>query len=49
MRRDELVDDFVAVITCMAVRIYGRRTSKRHAERVRARVEHVMQSEREDA
>jgi putative resolvase len=45
---DGLVDDFVAVITSMAARIYGRRTSKRRAERLRACVEHVMQSESED-
>ena len=46
---DGLVDDFVAVITSMAARIYGRRTSKRRAERIRACVEHVMQSDSEDA
>jgi putative resolvase len=45
---DGLVDDFVAVITSMAAHIYGRRTSKRRAERLRACVEHVMQSESED-
>src|SRR6266567_9180329 len=39
---DELVDDFVAVITSMAVRIYGRRQSKRHAEKIKACVEAVM-------
>jgi putative resolvase len=44
-----LVDDFVAVITSMAARIYGRRNSKRRAERIRACVERVMQSESEDA
>lgn len=42
---DGLVDDFVAVITSMAARIYGRRNSKRRAERIRACVEQVMQSE----
>jgi putative resolvase len=42
---DGLVDDFVAVITNMAARLYGRRNSKRRAERIRACVEHVMQSE----
>lgn len=46
---DGLVDDFVAVITSMAARIYGRRNSKRHAERIKACVEHVMQDESEDA
>ncbi len=40
---DDLVDDFVAVITSMAARIYGRRNSKRRAERIRACVEQVMQ------
>jgi predicted site-specific integrase-resolvase len=43
--RDGLVDDFVAVITSMAARISGRCTSKRRAERIRACVEQVMQSE----
>lgn len=42
---DDLVDDFVAVITSMAARIYGRRNSKRRAERIRACVEHVMHEE----
>jgi putative resolvase len=46
---DGLVDDFVAVITSLAARIYGRRTSKRRAERIRACVERVLQSESEDA
>lgn len=31
---DDLVDDFVAVITSMAARLYGRRTSKRRSERL---------------
>ena len=42
---NELVDDFVAVSTSMAARIYGRRNAKRRAERIRACVERVMQSE----
>jgi putative resolvase len=42
---DELVDDFVAVITSMAARIYGRRQSKRRAEKIKQCVEHVRQSE----
>ncbi len=42
---DELVDDFVAVITSMAARIYGRRQSKRRAEKIKRCVEHVMQEE----
>ena len=46
---DGLMDDFVAVITSMAARIYGRRNSKRRAERIRACVEHVMQSDSEGA
>lgn len=44
---DELVDDFVAVITSMAARMYGRRQSKRRAEKIKACVESVMQSEEE--
>ena len=44
-----LVDDFVAVITSMAARIYGRSNSKRRAERIRACVEHVMQSNSSDS
>src|SRR5215469_4070517 len=44
---DGLVDDFVAVITSMAARIYGRRNSKRRAEQIRACVEHVMHRESE--
>jgi len=39
---DELVDDFVAVITSMAARISGRRQSKRRAEKIKACVEAVM-------
>ncbi len=42
---DELVDDFVAVITSMAARISGRRQSKRRAEKIKQCVEHVMQEE----
>lgn len=44
---DDFVDDFVAVITSMAARIYGRRTSKRRAEQIKACIEHAMQSEAE--
>ena len=44
---DELVDDFVAVITSMSARIYGRRLSKRRAEKIKQCVESVMQSEEE--
>jgi putative resolvase len=42
---DELVDDFVSVITSMAARIYGRRQSKRRAEKIKQCVEQVMQEE----
>src|SRR6266568_1044550 len=43
----DLVDDFIAVITSMASRIYGRRTSKRRAEKIKQCVEQVMQAEEE--
>lgn len=50
---DGLVDDFVAMITSIAARNYGRRNSKRRAERIRSCVaactEQVMHSESEDA
>lgn len=39
----DLVDDFIAVITSMASRIYGRRHSKERAEKIKACVEQVMQ------
>lgn len=42
---DDLVDDFVAVITRMAARIYGRRNSTRRAEQIKACIEHTMRSE----
>jgi len=44
---DELVDDFVRVITSMAARIYGRRHSKRRAEKIKQCVEQTMQEEEE--
>jgi predicted site-specific integrase-resolvase len=44
---DDLVDDFIAVITSMASRIYGRRTSKRRAEKIKACVEQAMKAEDE--
>lgn len=44
---NELVDDFVSVITSMAARLYGRRQSKRRAQQIKACVEQVMQSEDE--
>ena len=37
--QDELVDDFVAVITSMAARIYGRRSSKQRVKAIRDAVE----------
>lgn len=46
---DELVDDFVAIIISIAARIYGRRNSKRGAERIRGCIERVMHSNSEDA
>jgi len=42
---NNLVDDFVAVITSMAARIYGRRNSKRRAEQVKKCIECAMQEE----
>ena len=48
--RDELVDDFVALITSMAARIYGRRSSTRRAKLIRDYVEQVYQvSQDEDS
>lgn len=41
----DLVDDFIAVITSMASRISGRRTSKRRAEKMKQCVEQVMKAE----
>jgi putative resolvase len=40
---DDVVEDFVAVLTSMAARIYGRRTSKRRAEHIKAGIVQVMQ------
>ena len=42
---NDLVDDFIAVITSMASRIYGRRTSKRRAEQIKQCVEQAMKAE----
>ena len=42
---DELVDDFVSVISSMAARIYGRSPRKRRAEKIKHCVEHVMQED----
>jgi predicted site-specific integrase-resolvase len=44
---NDLLDDFIAVITSMASRIYGRRTSKRRAEQIKNCVEQVMKAEAE--
>jgi putative resolvase len=45
---DELVDDFVSVITSMAARISGHRQSKRRAEKIKQCVEQVMKEEEEE-
>ncbi len=45
----DLGDDFIAVITSMASRIYGRRHSKERAEKIKQCVEKVMKQEVEDA
>lgn len=45
--KDDLVSDFVSIITSMAARIYGRRGSRRKAERIKQCVEQVMQAENE--
>lgn len=42
---NDLVDDFIASITSMASRIYGRRTSKRRAEKIKHCVEQVMKED----
>ena len=43
--KHDLVDDFIAVITSMASRIYGRRHSKERAEKIKQCVEQVMTQE----
>jgi len=40
---DGLVDDFVAVITSMAARIYGRRNAKRRAAQIQAGVKQCIE------
>jgi putative resolvase len=42
---NDLVDDFIAVITSMASRISGSRTSKRRAEKIKQCVEAAMKEE----
>ena len=44
----DLVDDFIAVITSMASRIYGRRHSKERTEKIKSCVEQVMKQEVQD-
>ena len=46
--QDDLVADFVSLITSMAARIYGRRGSRRRAERIKQCVEAVMKEGRTD-
>src|SRR6266566_3399346 len=45
--KDDLLNDFISIITSMAARIYGKRGSKRRAERIKQCVEQVMKSEDE--
>ena len=45
--KDDLVNDFVSIITSMAARMYGRRGSRRKAERIKQCVELVMKAEDE--
>jgi putative resolvase len=45
--KDDLVNDFVRIITSMAARIDGRGGSRRKAERMKQRVEQVMKAEDE--
>ena len=42
---DDLVHNFVSIITSMAARMYGRRKSRRKAEQMKQCVEQVMQQE----
>ncbi len=46
---DELVEDFVAIITSMAARIYGRRQSKRTASKIKQCVELAMKEEEHES
>lgn len=43
--QNDLVDDFVSVMTSMAARIYGRRNSKRRAAQVKACIEQQMETQ----
>jgi putative resolvase len=40
---NELVDDFVAIITSLAARLYGRRNAKRRAEQIQACVKRCVE------
>jgi putative resolvase len=42
---DDLLNDFVSILTSLAARIYGRRNSRRKAEQIKQCVEQVMQQE----
>ena len=42
---NDLVDDFIAVITSMASQLSGRRTSKRRAEKIKQCVEKAMKED----
>ena len=44
---DDLVDDFVAVLTSMAARIYGRRNARRRAAQIQACVRRCMEQAEE--
>ena len=43
--RDDLVADFIAIITSMSARLYGRRGNKQRAERIRHCIEQAAQGE----
>jgi predicted site-specific integrase-resolvase len=43
--KDDLVEDFIAVITSMCARLYGRRGNKNRSERLRQCIEQVGQDE----
>ncbi|MFL5660939.1 MAG: IS607 family transposase, partial [Ktedonobacteraceae bacterium] len=45
---DDLVRDCVSIITSMAARLYGRRGSRKKAERIQQCVEKAMQAEDEE-
>ena len=43
--KDDLVEDFIAVITSMCARLYGRRGNKNRAERLKKCIEQVAQED----